>query len=89
MWSARIWNVTHVAHRELASGNSAPIGFKNGTDGNVKVACDAIKAASRSHHFLGVHKSGLVVRKNWRCAFRSGLSPNNQALDGTFPSEYS
>jgi hypothetical protein len=30
-----------------------------------------------------------VVRKNWRCAFRSGLSPNNQALDGTFPSEYS
>ena len=30
-----------------------------------------------------------VVRKNWRCAFRSGLSPNNQALDGTFPGEYS
>jgi 3-deoxy-7-phosphoheptulonate synthase len=61
MWCARIWNVTHVAHRELASGNSAPISFKNGTDGNVKVACDAIKAASRSHHFLGVHKSGLVA----------------------------
>ena len=40
-------------HRELASGLSCPVGFKNGTDGNVKIAVDAIKAASQPHHFLG------------------------------------
>src|SRR5439155_13888790 len=38
-------------HRELASGLSAPIGFKNGTDGNIKIAIDAIQAAARPHHF--------------------------------------
>ena len=48
-------------HRELASGISAPIGFKNGTDGNIKIALDAIQAASRPHHFLGVHKNGQVA----------------------------
>ena len=44
-------------HRELASGLSAPIGFKNGTDGNIKIATDAIQAAARPHHFLSVHKT--------------------------------
>ena len=39
-------------HRELASGLSAPIGFKNGTDGNIRIATDAIQAAARPHHFL-------------------------------------
>ena len=39
-------------HRELASGLSAPIGFKNGTDGNIRIAIDAIQAAARPHHFL-------------------------------------
>jgi 3-deoxy-7-phosphoheptulonate synthase len=69
-------------HRELASGSSAPIGFKNGTDGNVKVACDAIQAASRPHHFLGVHKSGQVAmvrtRGNPDChvVLRGGAAPN-------------
>ncbi len=48
-------------HRELASGLSAPIGFKNGTDGNVRIAIDAIQAASRGHHFLSVHKNGQVA----------------------------
>ena len=48
-------------HRELASGLSAPIGFKNGTDGNVKIAIDAVQAASRGHHFLSVGKSGQVA----------------------------
>ena len=43
-------------HRELASGLSAPIGFKNGTDGNIKIASDAIQAAAGGHHFLSVHK---------------------------------
>ena len=69
-------------HRELASGSSAPIGFKNGTDGNVKIACDAIQAASRPHHFLGVHKSGLIAmvgtRGNPDChiILRGGSTPN-------------
>ena len=49
-------------HRELASGLSAPIGFKNGTDGNVKIAIDAVQAASRGHHFLSVGKSGQIGR---------------------------
>ncbi|KAG0164040.1 hypothetical protein DFQ28_010710 [Apophysomyces sp. BC1034] len=46
-------------HRELASGLSCPVGFKNGTDGNITVAMDAIKAASNGHHFLSVTKQGL------------------------------
>jgi 3-deoxy-7-phosphoheptulonate synthase len=46
-------------HRELASGLSVPVGFKNGTDGNIQVAIDAIKAAQESHHFLSVTKQGL------------------------------
>jgi 3-deoxy-7-phosphoheptulonate synthase len=45
-------------HRELASGLSAPVGFKNGTDGNLKIATDAIQAAAQPHHFLSVHKNG-------------------------------
>jgi len=45
-------------HRELASGLSAPIGFKNGTDGNVQIAIDAIRSAQSSHHFLSVTKQG-------------------------------
>ncbi|CAO3630673.1 unnamed protein product [Cunninghamella echinulata] len=47
-------------HRELASGVSFPVGFKNGTDGNVKVAIDGIGSASSPHHFLGVTKQGTV-----------------------------
>ena len=45
-------------HRELASGLSCPVGFKNGTDGNLKIAIDAIGAASHPHHFLSVTKAG-------------------------------
>jgi len=45
-------------HRELASGISCPIGFKNGTDGNIRIAADAIKAAASPHHFLSVTKAG-------------------------------
>ena len=48
-------------HRELASGLSCPIGFKNGTDGSVQVAVDAVQAASHPHHFLGVTKAGTVA----------------------------
>ena len=53
-------------HRELASGLSCPIGFKNGTDGNVKIAADAIRSASQKHHFLAVTKAGRVAISNTR-----------------------
>jgi 3-deoxy-7-phosphoheptulonate synthase len=72
-------------HRELASGLSAPIGFKNGTDGNIKIAIDAIQAAARPHHFLSVHKNGQVAivetRGNRDChvILRGGKSPNYDA----------
>ena len=45
-------------HRELASGLSCPVGFKNGTDGNVRIAADAVKSASHPHHFMAVTKGG-------------------------------
>src|SRR3954469_21383874 len=72
-------------HRELASGLSAPIGFKNGTDGNIRIAIDAIQAAARAHHFLSVHKNGLVAivetRGNTDChvILRGGKAPNSDA----------
>ena len=46
-------------HRELSSGLSMPVGFKNGTRGGVKIACDAVMAAAHPHHFLSVTKQGL------------------------------
>ena len=48
-------------HRELASGLSFPIGFKNGTDGSLTVAVDAIGSAAAKHHFMGVTKQGLAA----------------------------
>ena len=69
-------------HRELASGLSAPIGFKNGTDGNLKIATDAIQAASRPHHFMSVHKNGQVAivqtkgNKDCHVILRGGKTPN-------------
>ena len=48
-------------HRELASGLSFPIGFKNGTDGSLTVAIDAVGAAAAEHHFMGVTKQGLAA----------------------------
>lgn len=48
-------------HRELASGLSAPIGFKNGTDGNIKIAIDAICSSQRSHRFLSIKKDGSIA----------------------------
>jgi 3-deoxy-7-phosphoheptulonate synthase len=72
-------------HRELASGLSAPIGFKNGTDGNIRIATDAIQAAARGHHFLSVHKNGQVAivqtNGNHDChvILRGGKTPNYDA----------
>jgi 3-deoxy-7-phosphoheptulonate synthase len=72
-------------HRELASGLSCPVGFKNGTDGNIKIAVDAIKAASQPHHFLSVTKGGhsaiVSTNGNEDChvILRGGKSPNYDA----------
>jgi 3-deoxy-7-phosphoheptulonate synthase len=72
-------------HRELASGLSAPIGFKNGTDGNIKIATDAIQAAAGGHHFLSVHKNGQVAivqtngNPDCHVILRGGKVPNYDA----------
>ena len=72
-------------HRELASGISAPIGFKNGTDGNIKIATDAIQAAAGGHHFLSVHKNGQVAivqtngNKDCHVILRGGKTTNYDA----------
>ena len=72
-------------HRELASGLSAPIGFKNGTDGNIKIATDAIQAAAQPHHFLSVHKNGQVAivqtngNPDCHVILRGGKAPNYDA----------
>jgi 3-deoxy-7-phosphoheptulonate synthase len=72
-------------HRELASGLSCPVGFKNGTDGNIRIAVDAIKAASQPHHFLSVTKGGhsaiVSTEGNEDChaILRGGKTPNFDA----------
>jgi 3-deoxy-7-phosphoheptulonate synthase len=72
-------------HRELASGLSCPVGFKNGTDGNVKVAIDAIRTSQHPHHFLSVTKSGhsaiVSTSGNEDChvILRGGKEPNYDA----------
>lgn len=72
-------------HRELASGLSCPVGFKNGTDGNVRIAVDAIRAAASPHHFLSVTKEGhsaiISTAGNEDChvILRGGKTPNYDA----------
>lgn len=72
-------------HRELASGLSCPVGFKNGTDGNIRIAVDAIKAAACPHHFLAVTKAGhsaiVSTAGNEDChvILRGGKQPNYDA----------
>jgi 3-deoxy-7-phosphoheptulonate synthase len=72
-------------HRELASGFSAAIGFKNSTEGNVRVAIDAVIAASQPHSFLGVHKSGQIAmvhtagNPDGHVILRGGARPNYDA----------
>ena len=69
-------------HREMASGLSCPVGFKNGTDGNVKIAVDAVGAASHPHHFLAVTKEGQATvaatagNPDGHVILRGGKSPN-------------
>jgi 3-deoxy-7-phosphoheptulonate synthase len=72
-------------HRELASGLSCPVGFKNGTDGDVRIAADAVKSASHPHHFMAVTKGGrsaiAATSGNEDChiILRGGARPNYDA----------
>src|SRR6266446_3584778 len=72
-------------HRELASGLSCPVGFKNGTDGNVRIAAEAVKSASHPHHFMAVTKGGrsaiAATTGNDDChiILRGGSKPNYDA----------
>ncbi len=75
------------SHRQLASGLSCPVGFKNGTDGGIKVAADAILAANSPHAFMGMTKMGQAAifetRGNQDChvILRGGKQPNYKAAD--------
>ena len=70
-------------HRELASGLSCPVGFKNGTDGNLKIAVDAVGAAIHSHHFLSITKDGRSAifetggNQDGHLILRGGKEPNH------------
>jgi 3-deoxy-7-phosphoheptulonate synthase len=72
-------------HRELASGLSCPVGFKNGTDGNIRIAVDAIRAAQAPHHFLSVTKAGHTAivstagNEDCHIILRGGKQPNYDA----------
>jgi 3-deoxy-7-phosphoheptulonate synthase len=72
-------------HREVASGLSCPVGFKNGTDGTTQIAVDAIRAASVPHHFLSMRKEGnsaiFTTAGNQDChiILRGGRTPNYDA----------
>ena len=72
-------------HRELTSGLSCPVGFKNGTDSGVRVAIDAIKTASSPHHFLSVTKEGQSAifsttgNEDCHVILRGGKTPNYDA----------
>ena len=69
-------------HREMASGLSTPVGFKNGTDGSLSVAINAIKSSRQSHHFLGLNEGGRVTvyetkgNKYTHVVLRGGVKPN-------------
>jgi len=73
------------SHRQLASGLSCPVGFKNGTDGSLRIAVDAIKAAAARHHFISITKSGHVGvfstsgNEDTHVILRGGKTPNYDA----------
>ncbi len=78
-------------HRELASGLSMPVGFKNGTDGTVSIATDAVQAASHPHHFLSVTKQGVAAifgttgNADCHVILRGGTSGPNYERDAVAP----
>lgn len=73
-------------HREMASGLSTPVGFKNGTDGNIQVAINALNSVSRSHHFLGINQRGQCAVIHTRgnryghVVLRGGAHPNYDSV---------
>ena len=72
-------------HRELASGLSCPVGFKNGTDGNLRIAAEAVKSAAQPHHFMAVTKGGrsgiatTTGNEDSHVILRGGIAPNYDA----------
>lgn len=82
-WSAIGARTTESqTHREMASGLSMPVGFKNGTDGNINVALNALKSAQSTHHFLGINQKGQVSvfetrgNSHGHVILRGGTKPN-------------
>jgi 3-deoxy-7-phosphoheptulonate synthase len=75
------------SHRQLASGLSCPVGFKNGTDGGVQVAADAVMASAAAHSFMGMTKMGVAAifetrgNPDGHIILRGGKQPNYQAAD--------
>jgi 3-deoxy-7-phosphoheptulonate synthase len=73
------------SHRQLASGLSCPVGFKNGTDGSVRIAVDALRAAAAPHAFMGMTKTGQAAifettgNEDCHVILRGGRSPNYDA----------
>ena len=85
-WSAIGARTTESqTHREMASGLSMPVGFKNGTDGNIQVAVNALKSANTPHHFLGINQKGQVSvfqtkgNAHGHVILRGGTQPNFDA----------
>ena len=72
-------------HRELASGLSCPVGFKNGTNGDVRIAVDAVLASTDTHHFLAIDKNGRAAiatttgNAEAHVVLRGGAVPNHDA----------
>src|SRR5204862_5348425 len=76
-------------HRQLASGLSCPVGFKNGTDGSIRVAVDAVRAAAAPHAFMGMTKTGqaaifeTIGNEDCHVILRGGRAPNFDAASVT------
>jgi len=87
-WSAIGARTTESqTHREIASGLSMPVGFKNGTDGNIEVAINALRSVFAKHHFLGINKEGAVAliktkgNAHGHIILRGGKNPNYDSVD--------
>jgi 3-deoxy-7-phosphoheptulonate synthase len=87
-WSAIGARTTESqTHREMASGISMPVGFKNGTDGNINVAINALKSVSSKHHFLGINREGAVAQIKTKgnayghIILRGGKTPNYDSVN--------
>jgi 3-deoxy-7-phosphoheptulonate synthase len=87
-WSAIGARTTESqTHRELASGLSTPVGFKNGTDGNIGVAINALKSVAFPHHFLGINRQGQIAvmstagNRYGHVVLRGGPQPNYDSVN--------